>query len=203
MTRYRRYKYPWRNGNQFEFLVDSTAFLPRMFAAIDAARHYILLEMYLVASGAVASRLIRALQEAAGRGVRVYLLFDDYGAQGLVRRDRERLAHRNIELVFFNPQPSHSVLYTLYRVVWHRRFHGLYRDHRKLLLVDGEIAFTGGTALSDEVDSPGAPGRRWRETMIEIRGPLIADWQRLFTEAWKRYAPRPLALPAAARRERR
>ena len=60
MTRYRRYKYPWRNGNQFEFLVDSTAFLPRMFAAIDAARHYILLEMYLVASGAVASRLIRA-----------------------------------------------------------------------------------------------------------------------------------------------
>jgi len=196
MTRYRHYKFHWRQGNHFEILVDSAEFLPRMLAAIDAARQYILLEMYLVTSGAVATRLIKSLLEAAERGVRVCLLLDDYGAQQLVRRDRELLAHRNIELVFFNPQPSHSLLYTLYRILWHRRYHGLYRDHRKLLLVDGLVAFTGGTAISDEVDSPQAPEKRWRETMIGIRGPLLADWQQLFLKSWNRYAGQPLTLPA-------
>jgi len=198
MARYRRYKFPWRGGNAFEILVDSTAFLPRMLAAIDTARRYILLEMYLVESGAVTDRLIRRLLAAAGRGVQISLLLDDFGAQALDPRDRERLAHRNIEVVFFNPLPSHNVLYHLYRIVWHHRYHGLHRNHRKLLLVDGEIAFTGGTAISDAIDPPGAPERRWRETMIGIRGPLLADWRRLFTESWNRYAGQPLTLPAVS-----
>jgi len=196
MARYRHYKFHWRQGNHFELLVDSTEFLPRMHAAIDAARQYILLEMYLVTSGAVATRLIKDLLEAAERGVRVYLLLDDYGAQRLVRSDRELLAHRNIKVVFYNPLPSRSSLYNLYRIVWQNIYHGLYRDHRKLLLVDGLIAFTGGTAISDEVDSPQAPEKRWRETMIGIRGPLLADWQQLFLKSWNRYAGQPLTLPA-------
>ncbi|HUT40607.1 MAG TPA: phospholipase D-like domain-containing protein [Gammaproteobacteria bacterium] len=197
MARRKNYKFPWRDGNRFEILVDSTTFLPRMLAAIDAARHYILLEMYLVASGTVASRIIKVLLAAAGRGVRVYLLLDDYGAQRLGQRDRELLAHRNIEVVYYNPLPSRSTLYNLYRIVWLQAYRGLYRNHRKLLLIDGCMAFTGGTSISDEVDSPEAPGMRWRETMITIQGPLLADWQQLFTESWNRYARRAMALPAA------
>ena len=190
-----QYKFPWRTGNRFEPLVDSTEFFPRMLAAIDAAENYILLEMYLVESGIVANRFIEALVQAAGRGVAVYLLLDDFGALGLKWRDRERLAHPNITLVFYNPLPSYSLLHNLYRIIWQHATVGLYRDHRKLLLVDGNIAFTGGTGITDAVDSPAAPSRRWRETMITIRGPALVDWQQLFIESWNLYAPELLTLP--------
>jgi len=195
---HRNYRFPWRQGNHFETLIDSTEFLPRMLAAIDSARQYILLEMYLVASGTVADRLVNALLEAAERGVQSYLLLDDYGARQLGPRDREQLVHRNIQIVYYNPLPSHNFLYNLYRVVWQHIHHGLYRNHRKLLLVDGKTAFTGGAGITDEVDSPQAPGMRWRETMIEIQGPILGDWQQLFTESWNKYAKRAMTLPTVA-----
>jgi phosphatidylserine/phosphatidylglycerophosphate/cardiolipin synthase-like enzyme len=197
MTRRETYRFPWRDGNRFELLVDSTVFLPRMVAAIDAARDYVLLEMYLVASGTVASRIIHALLEAAGRGVQVYLLLDDFGSQCLGQRDRELLHHPRVRTVYFNPLPSRSVLYNLYRILWKQVYHSLHRNHRKLLLVDGDVAYTGGTGITDAVDSPAAPDRRWRETMLEIHGPVLADWQQLFTETWNRQAGQKLALPAA------
>jgi hypothetical protein len=65
-----------------------------------------------------------------------------------------------------------------------------------LLLIDGAVAFAGGTAVIDEVDSPLAPELRWRETMIEIQGPVLGDWQQLFTESWDMYADEALTLPA-------
>jgi phosphatidylserine/phosphatidylglycerophosphate/cardiolipin synthase-like enzyme len=167
-----------------------------MLGAIDSARQYVLLEMYLISSGAVADRFIRALLAAAERGVRVHLLLDDFGAQKLEPADRARLVHRNIETVYYNPLPSYSLLHNLYRIIWRRMNRGLYRNHRKLLLVDGEIAFTGGAGITDEVDPPHAPGMRWRETMTEIQGPILGDWQRLFTESWNKYAGQALTLPA-------
>jgi phosphatidylserine/phosphatidylglycerophosphate/cardiolipin synthase-like enzyme len=195
MTRFRHYRFPWREGNLFEILVDSPAFFPRMLEAIGAARQYILLEMYLFESGMVADRFIDALLVAAGRGVRVRLLLDDYGAIALDRRDRARLVHPEIEIVYYNPLPSYSTIYNLYQIVWRNSSRGLYRNHRKLLLVDGRVAYTGGTGITDEVDSPRKPAMRWRETMLEIRGPVIGDWLQLFTEIWNRYAQRPLTLP--------
>jgi len=196
MNSHRSYKFPWREDNHFEILVDSTAFLPRMLDSIHSARQTILLEMYLIVSGTVADRFIHALLQAARRGVQVYLLLDDFGAQRLEHRDRERLAHRNIQTVYYNPLPSYSTLYNLYRIVWQRINRGLYRNHRKLLLVDGKIAFAGGAGITDEVDSPRAPDMRWRETMIEIQGPVLGDWQQLFTESWNKYAKQALVLPA-------
>ena len=195
MGPHRSYKFPQRQGNHFETLVDSTEFFPRMLDAIGSARQYILLEMYLVTSGTVADRFINALLEAAERGVQVYLLLDDFGAQRLGPSDREQLSHRNIKIVYYNPLLSYSLLYNLYRIVWQHINRGLYRNHRKLLLVDGRIAFAGGAGITDEVDSPHAPEMRWRETMIEIQGPILGDWQQLFTESWNRYAKQALTLP--------
>ena len=193
-----RYKFPWREGNQFTVLVDSTAFLPRMLSAIEQAKQYLLLEMYLVESGVVADRIINSLLQAAERGVQSYLLFDDYGAHQLNTDDRERLAHQHIQVVYYNPLSSHNTLYNLYLVFWQRINKSLYRNHRKLLLVDGRVAFAGGAGITDEVDSPAAPELRWRETMIEIRGPILEDWQLLFTESWNRFAGEKLALPDMA-----
>ena len=196
MNPYRRYKFPWRTGNHFEVLINSQVFFPRMLEAIAGARRYVLLEMYLVASGTIMDRFIDALLAAATHGSQVYLLFDDFGAQRLNRADRVRLDHANVHVAYYNPLPSHSILHNLYRILWQRTTRGLYRDHRKLLLVDGECAFTGGAGLTDEVEPPHAPELHWRETMIEIRGPVLADWQRLFTESWNRHTDQSLSLPA-------
>jgi cardiolipin synthase len=187
--------FPWRKANRFEILVDSTAFFPRMLNAIGAARKYLLLEMYLFESGAVADRFINALLEAAERGVHIYLLLDDFGALQLKRGDRDRLKQPNIRIAYFNPLPSSSLLYNLYQILWQRTTHGLHRNHRKLLLVDGRLAYTGGTGITDAVEPPAAPQLRWRETMVEIQGPVVGDWQALFTASWNATVQSALALP--------
>jgi phosphatidylserine/phosphatidylglycerophosphate/cardiolipin synthase-like enzyme len=195
MSPYRRYKFPWRPGNHFVTLVDSVTFFPRMLEAIDTAEHYILFEMYLVSSGQVADRFIAAIRAAAARNVQVYLLFDDFGAQGLLHADREKLQHPNIATGYYNPLRSRSTLSNLVRIYWQKTTHCLFRDHRKLLLIDGKLAFTGGAGITDAVDSPGETHLQWRETMIEIRGPVLGDWQRLFRESWEASSRRPLSLP--------
>src|SRR5271170_6249277 len=80
--------WPWRAGNEFEFLADGAQFFARMLDSIGAARAYVLLELYLVNSGGVATRFIEALLQARSRGVHVYAAFDGFGALGLKRADR-------------------------------------------------------------------------------------------------------------------
>ena len=142
-----------------------------MLQAIDAASRYVLLEMYLVRSGAIATRFIEAFAQAARRGARVCLVFDAFGALGLTRADRRRLLNAGVELRFFNPLRASN------------RLSNLLRDHRKLLLTDGSVAFVGGAGLTDDF-APGAPRGMWRELMVEIEGPVISDWQRAFARTW-------------------
>jgi phosphatidylserine/phosphatidylglycerophosphate/cardiolipin synthase-like enzyme len=190
-----RFDFPWREGNRFDILVDGSNFLPRMLDAIDSASETILLEMYLIESGSVVDRFITALLDAAERDVQAYLLLDDYGAIGLKQRERERLVHKNIHIAYYNRLRSHSTLYNLYRIFLLRQEHSLYRNHRKLLLIDGQTAFVGGTGLVDEFDPPGHPEMQWRETMVSIQGPVVADWQQLFTTSWNRSTQQTLSLP--------
>ena len=181
-----KYLFPWRNRNRFELLVDGQRFFPRMLKAIEAARRHVLLEIYLFESGTVATRFIDALTRAAGRGVTVRLLLDDFGARGLSRPDRERLVRGGVQLVFYNP------------LRFHKHLRNMFRDHRKLMVVDGELAFVGGTGITDDFDMPGHPERSWRETAVRAQGPVVADWQALFRRVWNRHAPKPLVLPRAA-----
>lgn len=165
--------WPWRPGNEFRLLHDNGEFFAHMLAAIDAACAYVLLEMYLVNSSAIASRFVYALVAARARGVRVCVLFDGFGALGFRRADRRRLTAAGVELRFFNP------------LSFANRIGNLLRDHRKLLLVDGRIAYVGGAGLTSEF-APGASPGVWRELMVEIHGPVLADWQRAFAGTWRR-----------------
>ena len=191
----RRFDFPWREGNRFDILVDGSNFLPRMLDAINSASETILLEMYLIESGSVVDRFITALLDAAERDVQAYLLLDDYGAIGLKQRERERLVHKNIHIAYYNRLRSHSTLYNLYRIFLLHQEHSLYRNHRKLLLIDGQTAFVGGTGLVDEFDPPGHPEMQWRETMVSVQGPVVADWQQLFTTSWNKSTQQTLSLP--------
>jgi len=184
----RKYQFPWRPGNRFELLIDGHEYFPRMLDAIARARSHVLLEIYLFESGTVSDRFIEALVRAVSRGVMVKLLVDDYGAAKLLWRDRERLVEAGIDLLFYNP-------------VQLRHWLGnMFRDHRKLLVVDGEVAFVSGTGITDEFDDPRHPGSSWRETAVRVSGPALADWQELFEHVWNRHAALPVQLPAVVSR---
>lgn len=178
------YRYPWREGNHFELLIDGEHFFPDMLQAIRHARHNILLELYLFESGAVADRFIDAFIAAAERGVRIYLLLDDFGASGLNSGDRHRLSHSNITLSFYNPLRYGHL----------RR--NLFRDHRKLLIIDNHTAYTGGAGITNEFDTLNNP-LGWHEVMLKICGPVVQDWQHLFEQTWSAWSSLPIA-PATA-----
>ncbi|MDH5392075.1 MAG: phosphatidylserine/phosphatidylglycerophosphate/cardiolipin synthase family protein [Gammaproteobacteria bacterium] len=178
------FHFPWRQGNRFEIFIDGPNFFPQMLEAINGARQSIYLEMYLVESGSVTDRFISAILKAAERGVQASLLLDDYGATDLNQRDRQRLVHKNITIVYYNELRSHNTLFNLYRVLLRQHQHLLHRNHRKLLLLDTETAFVGGAGLTDEFDPPQHAEKAWRETMLRIQGPVVADWQQLFVKTW-------------------
>ncbi|PRY66801.1 phosphatidylserine/phosphatidylglycerophosphate/cardiolipin synthase-like enzyme [Vreelandella songnenensis] len=157
----------WREGNHFTLLPEVSRFLPAMFEAIEHARHYVLVELYLMESGEFADQLIESLSSAAGRGISVYLLLDGYGARGLARADRDRLTDAGVALRFFNPLGLHSLA------------RNLSRDHRKIMVVDGSIAFTGGFGAVDEFLEA------WYEIAVRIEGPVVADWEMLFRRLWR------------------
>lgn len=178
--RFSKLEFPWREGNKFSLLIDGENYFPRMLDAINAARHSVRLEMYLIESGTIASRFIDALVDAAARGVVIQLLFDHYGSLGLNRDDRVRLRRKNIDLRYYN------------RLSFAKFFDNMARDHRKLLIVDAEIAFVGGAGITDAFALPGDALSPWRETMVEIRGPVLIDWVALFNRVWQGGGGKPV-----------
>ena len=188
--------FPWRTGNQFELLVDGHQFYPRMLTRIQEARSQLDLEFYLVEDGQCAERVIEALVDACARGVKVRCLFDAFGSSGLSQKHSDRLIEAGVELRLYNPLAARHYL---------RNFH---RDHRKIVLVDGQYGFVGGAGITDEFWQPmpeGIPELTWHEIMVEIQGPLLADWQALFDAQWQAYDrwsswPFPLPLPLLRRR---
>jgi cardiolipin synthase A/B len=179
--------WPWRSGNEFGFLDDGAQFFARMLESIGTARAYVLLEIYLVNSGIITTRFVEAFLQARSRGVRVCALLDSFGALGLKRADRARLLEAGVELRFFNPLQLRN------------RLRNFRRDHRKLLLVDGQIAFVGGAGLADEFAAGSGGEPPWREIMLQIAGPVVADWQRAFADTWRRCGEElALAVPQPA-----
>jgi len=187
-ARHRKYRFPWRPGNRIRLLVDAPQYFPAMLAAIDGARSYVLLEMYLMESGRIATRFIDALCAAAQRHVAVHLLIDGFGSAALAQRDRGRLKDAGVRITEYNP------------IRYGALGANLFRDHRKLLLVDGAVAFTGGTGVMDEYDYERRPADYWHDLMVEVRGPCVGDWQVLFAEAVERW-DEPLQLPEPPRAE--
>jgi len=141
--------FPWRSGNRFELMIDGPSFFPRMLEAIAQAEQQVALELYLVEAGACAEAMVQALVGAAERGVRVRCLFDDYGSLAFTLGLRRRLIDAGVDLRFYN------------RLSWRRWMRNLYRDHRKLLLIDQTLAVVGGTGSGrrDPLWAPG--GRGW------------------------------------------
>ncbi|WP_044873650.1 phosphatidylserine/phosphatidylglycerophosphate/cardiolipin synthase family protein [Pseudomonas sp. LFM046] len=164
--------FPWKSGNRFELLIDGPQFFPTMLTAIARAEYQVALELYLVEDGQCSQALVDALCVAAVRGVRVRCLFDDFGCLKLGTAQRQRLTGAGVLLQFYNP------------LRWRHGFRNLYRDHRKILVVDDRQAFIGGTGATDEFWDPTRENSRWHEVMVAIEGPLVAHWQLIFDYQW-------------------
>jgi len=175
--------FPWRDDAVYRLLTDPENFLPAMLGAIRAAQKYILLEMYLVESGAVMARFVDALLDAAANGISIYIIWDDFGARELERADRDRLTHPLIQIAVYNP----------FRFLQPRRY--IFRDHRKLLLVDGRVSYTGGVGLSDEMNTSTPARLGWHDIVLESTGKVVLDWQQLFTMQWEHIKSVSLSFP--------
>jgi phosphatidylserine/phosphatidylglycerophosphate/cardiolipin synthase-like enzyme len=175
------YLFPWRSNNRFTLLVDGDQFFPQMLASIREARSFVLVEMYLVESGAVMERFIQAFGELPKQVV-VCLLLDDFGARGLCATDRRRLRDLGVHLIFYNP-----LRYGRFR-------RNLLRDHRKLVVVDGLRAYLGGFGLTDEFLSSAGEEGAWHDFAVRVEGECVSDWMEVFTENWQRWNQEPIEL---------
>ncbi|MBV0932895.1 phospholipase D-like domain-containing protein [Marinobacterium weihaiense] len=180
-----RQRFQWRGGNRVELMVDGEAFFPAMLAAIEQAHSSLQLEFYLVISGKIMDRFIRALTDACRRGVQVRLIIDGFGGRHLSRADRQRLETAGVRLVVYNPLQLNKLT---------RNFA---RDHRKLMLVDERLAFIGGTGLADEYWLSERAGCPWHEVMCAVEGPVVADLARLYNRLWFRCTGQQLPPPSA------
>jgi cardiolipin synthase len=131
-----------------------------MLDAIGKARRRISFETYIYKDGEIASQFTQAFEAAARRGVRVQLVIDAVGGQGIGDENARRLESAGCRVVRFNTPR------------WYSLEELNYRTHRKILVVDGEIAFTGGAGIDDQWKGNAQDPEHWRDTMVQIAGPL-------------------------------
>jgi cardiolipin synthase len=165
---------PLREGNLARLLRDAAENYPAWLEAIAGARHTIHFEMYIVHEDAEGRRFADALMAKAKEGVRVRLMYDWLGGLGNASRGFwNRLRAGGVEVRCYNPPR------------FDRPLGWFSRDHRKVIVVDGAIAFVTGLCVGQAwVGRPERQQDPWRDTGIEVRGPAVADIEAAFAEAW-------------------
>ncbi|MGQ0652348.1 MAG: cardiolipin synthase [Betaproteobacteria bacterium] len=160
------------DGNEVQTLLNGDEIFPPMLQAIRAAKKSVNLETYIYWSGEIARRFEQALVERARAGVRVNVLFDAVGSGKIDEDAVKRMKAAGIRVEKYNP------------LRWNTLAKMNNRTHRKLLVVDGTIGFTGGAAIADEWTGDGTDPKRWRDTHFRLRGPAVAQMQAAFSENW-------------------
>ncbi|WP_233801949.1 cardiolipin synthase [Paraburkholderia sp. HP33-1] len=164
---------PFLPGNTVRTLVNGTATFEAIFEAIENARRYVIVQFFIVRDDALGAMLKDALIAKAQQGVRVYFLYDSIGSFDLPHRYVAALRAAGIEMHPFA---------TNRRFV--NRLQLNFRNHRKIVSVDGERAFIGGHNVGVEYLGAKPPLSPWRDTHIEVRGPAVASIQFVFIEDW-------------------
>ncbi|MCP3714731.1 cardiolipin synthase [Paraburkholderia sp. CNPSo 3281] len=160
-------------GNAVRTLVNGEATFSAIFDAIEQARHYVIVQFFIVRADALGDMLKDVLLDCSRRGVRVYFLYDSIGSFDLPASYVHELQDGGVEVHPFSTK-RHFV----------NRFQLNFRNHRKIVVVDGQHAFVGGHNVGIEYLGANARLSPWRDTHIELRGPAVANVQFAFTEDW-------------------
>lgn len=161
----------WRGGNRLDLLVNGEEYFPRVFEAIRQARLEVLIETFIIFEDPVGQELQQVLIEAAERGVRIDLTADGYGTADLSEDYIQALTRAGVRVHLFDPRPRMFGMRTnLFR-----------RLHRKIVVVDGVVAFVGGINFSFDHLADFGPMAK-QDYAVEVRGPVVADIHRAAVE---------------------
>lgn len=164
---------PFTRGNELELLIDGKETFERLFAEIAAAKEYICVNFYIVKNDKVGGKFQRALIEKAREGVRVFFLFDEIGSHKLSSTFLEEMEDTGVECESFGSNRH-----------WWSRLQINFRNHRKIVVIDGEMAFIGGLNVGDEYLGRDKKFGDWRDTHLLIKGPAVDAVQLVFMEDW-------------------
>lgn len=169
----------WVPGNHFELLENGEEFFPRVFSAIESARHEVMLETFILWEDKIGQALHAAMLAAARRGVQVHALVDGFGSAGLSKDFVGSLVEAGVQLRIFDP--GHSIM--------GQRLNLLRRMHRKIVVVDGEVGFIGGINYSaDHVADYGPEAKQ--DYAVQVRGPIVAQLRQFTHDAVLGRVPR-------------
>ncbi len=178
---YARSRVGWRAGCEVTVLRDGGEVYPAMLEAMAAAKRSIVLEVYILASDRTGDRFKEVLVERARAGVAVRVLYDAVGSlTSISGAFVEELRAAGVEVASFNPIRQ-----------WRRRFRLSHRDHRKILVVDDEIAFTGGLNIANDYAATADGGHGWHDMHCRVRGKIVIDLARMFRRTWMRSGGKP------------
>jgi cardiolipin synthase A/B len=163
---------PLLRGGTAELLSNGDRFYPAILEAIREATDTINFEVYIFDSDRTGREFMEAFKERARSGVEVRLLLDWFGCIKLKRADREALRTAGVKLEFFRPLALRNLV-RIYK-----------RTHRRAIVVDGRVAFTGGAAVSDKWRGEGLKPEEWRDSMTRVTGPLVIGVQSAFASNW-------------------
>jgi cardiolipin synthase len=163
---------PLVDGNRVDTLVNGREIFPAMLAAIKSARKTVTFETYIYWSGRIGKEFADALADRARSGVRVHVLVDWVGSSRMDSKYLDTMKKAGVEIEKYHP-PRWYTLHKLNN-----------RTHRKLLVVDGKVGFTGGVGIADEWDGNAEDPAHWRDTHFRLEGPAVAQMQAAFVDNW-------------------
>ena len=164
---------PFTKGNDLELLIDGEKTFERIFEVIQMAESYLCVNFFIVKNDRLGTHFQQALIERAKAGVKVYFLFDEIGSHKLPRRYLREMMDAGIECRSFGINRF-----------WWSRLQLNFRNHRKIVVVDGKTAFIGGLNVGDEYMGRDKRFGAWRDTHLKMRGPVVQAVQLVFLEDW-------------------
>ncbi len=176
--------FPFTTGNTARLLIDGTSTFEAIFAAIDHAQSYLLVQFFIIRDDSLGRQLVDRLAAKARQGVKVRLIFDEVGCVRLPYKFFAALRQAGGQVHAFNTSRG-----------WRNRFQINFRNHRKIVIADGTLAYVGGHNVGEEYRGKSPRFGPWRDTHVELRGPAVATVQWSFLEDWHWAAGEILDLP--------
>jgi len=166
--------YPVYDGTATEYIAPGEKFLPRLLSELEAAEKYIYIEFFIIAEGEMWDNIHKVLKEKARSGVEIKIIFDDFGS---IKRQQKgfisRLRSEGIDVSIFNPiNPIMNIFMNN-------------RNHRKIIVIDGKVAFTGGINIGDEYINKEERFGYWLDSAVMIKGKAVTGFLVMFCTMWE------------------
>ncbi len=164
---------PFTGKNKADLLVNGPETFDALFNSIDSAKHYLLIEFFIIRHDRIGQQLQQLLIKKAGEGVKIYFLYDEIGSRKLSGNYVNRLRQAGVEIHPFSTTRG-----------LRNRFQINFRNHRKIVVVDGKIGFVGGHNVGDEYLGRKRRYGAWRDTHVMVEGPSVLGLQLAFNADW-------------------